>query len=149
MVDPSPQDVCGPVDFLLLEFDPEKMTGGAAAALLDVVDRGIVRIFDLLLIRKDPDGSFAGIDVSDLSADSLGGFVAFAGARSGLIDDDDLAEAAAAMEPSTAALLLVYENTWAVPFVAAALEADAHVVASARIPAEVLMDALEAAEATT
>lgn len=140
-------DVVGPVDFLLMEFDASKMTGEAAQALLDLVEQGIVRIYDLLLIAKQEDGSFSGIEISDLSADSLGGFAAFSGARSGLVGDDDIAEAAAAMEPGTAAVLIVYENAWAVPFIAAARKVDAQVIASARIPADVLMEALDAAEA--
>ena len=140
-------DVTGPIDFLLLEFDADKMTGAAAEALLDLIERDIIRIYDLLLIRKDADGSFSGIDVSDLSSDSLGGFVAFSGARSGLVGDDDIAEASSALEPGTAALLIVYENRWAVPFIAAARAVDAHVVASARIPADVVMAVLDELDA--
>lgn len=136
-------DVHGPIDFLLLEFDADKMTGEAAAAMMDLVDAGIVHIFDFLVIRKEADGSISGIDVTDLSADSLGGFAVFAGARSGLVGDEDIAEAGDAMEAGTAAALIVYENAWAVPFIAAARKADARVVASARIPADAIMDALD------
>jgi hypothetical protein len=136
-------DVYGPIDFLLLEFDPDKATGEAAAAILDLVEAGIVRIYDLLVIRKDEDGSFSGVDITDLSADDLGGFVAFAGARSGLVGEDDISEAANAMEPGTAAALIVYENTWAIPFIAAARRMDAQVIASARIPADVIMEVLD------
>jgi len=144
-------DVLGPIDLLILEWREENMTGEAAAALLDLVERGIVRIFDLLVVRKDEDGTFSGIDVSDLSADDLGGFMAFSGARSGLLGDDDIAEAANALEPGTMAALIVYENTWAVPFVRAARGVGAQVVASVRIPADDLiaaLDALEAADAS-
>jgi hypothetical protein len=143
-------DVLGPIDLLVIEWREENMTGEAAAALLDLVERGIVRIFDLLVVRKDEDGTFSGIDIADLSADDLGGFVAFSGARSGLLGDDDIAEAANALEPGTMAALIVYENTWAVPFVRAARSVGAQVVASVRIPADDLiaaLDALEAAEA--
>lgn len=140
-------EVHGPIDYLLLEFPADRMTGEAAGALLDLVDRGIVRIFDLLVVGKEADGTFSGIDVTDLSADALGGFTAFAGARSGLLDDEDLAAAAEAMQPGTVAALIVYENTWAIPFVAAARRADAQVVASGRIPADVVMAALDELEA--
>jgi len=140
-------DVHGPIDFLLVEFPGDGMTGEAAAALLDLVERGVVRIYDLLVVRKDADGTFSGIDVADLSADDLGGFTAFAGARSGLLGDEDLAEAADAMEPGTVAAMVVYENTWAIPFVAAARRSGAEVIAGARIPADVVMDALDELEA--
>lgn len=147
MTDTLLADVHGPIDFLLLEFQSDKMKGDAADALLDLVGRGIVRIYDLLVIRKEADGSFSGIDVSDLSADDVGGFVAFAGARSGLLGDDDISAAADAMAPGTAAAMIVYENTWAIPFVAAARDAGAEVVASARIPASVVMEVLDELEA--
>jgi hypothetical protein len=149
----EPEDhVVGPVDFILIEAREENLNGEAAAALLDLVERGIVRIFDLLIIRKDADGSFSGIDITDLDAESFGGFAAFSGARSGLLGDDDLAEAADALAPGTVAALIVYENTWAVPFVTAARNAGAELIASARIPADVLndvLDELDAAEAAS
>lgn len=143
----SDADVHGPIDFVLIEFPGDRLTGGAADALLDLVDRGIVRIYDLLAVRKDDDGTFSGIDITDLSTDTLGGFTAFSGARSGLLGDDDLAEAAEAMKPGTVAALIVYENAWAIPFVAAARDAGGQLVASARIPAQDVMDTLDALEA--
>jgi hypothetical protein len=142
----APSEVHGPVDYLLLEFDADKMTGAAANALLDLVDAGIVRIYDLLVIRKNADGSVDGVDISDLDQDGLGGFAAFSGARSGLVGDDDIAEAGGVLAPGKAAALIVYENTWAIPFVAAARDAGAEVIAAARIPADVLLEVLDALE---
>jgi hypothetical protein len=139
-------DVHGPIDFILLEFPGDRLTGEAADALLDLVERGIVRVYDLVVIRKEEDGTFSGIDVSDLSADALGGFTVFAGAATGLLGDEDAADAAGALEPGTVAALIVYENTWAIPFVAAARSAGAQVVAGGRIPADVVMDALDQLE---
>ena len=144
------EGVYGPVDFILLEFPGDKPTGPAASALLDLVDAGIVRIYDLVVVRKESDGTFSGLDLSDLDADHLGGFSVFAGARSGLLGDDDLQQAAEAIRPGTTAALIVYENSWAIPFVAAARGAGAEVVARERIPADVLMgvlDELDAADA--
>jgi uncharacterized membrane protein len=139
----NPDEAHGPIDFLLLEFDSSKMTGEAAAALLDLVERDTIRIYDLLVIRKELDGSTFTLDIADLPTDASAGFGAFAGARSGLLGDDDIAEASEVMKPGTSAALLVYENAWAIPFVAAALGEDAHVVASARIPATTVMDVLD------
>jgi hypothetical protein len=144
-------DVIGPIDVILLEAKRENLTGEAGAALLDLVEQGIVRIYDLVLVEKADDGTFSGIELTDLEAETLGGFAAFAGARSGLLGDDDLAAAADAMTPGTVAALIVYENAWAVPFVAAARRAGAELVASARIPASVIndvLDELDAAEAS-
>ena len=142
--------VHGPIDYLLIEFSGDKMTGAAADALLDLVQRGIITIYDLLVIRKEADGTFTGVELQDVTADDIGGFGMFAGARSGLLGDEDLQQAADVISPGTAAALIVYENTWAIPFVAAALEMGAQVVAGARIPADVVtavLDELEAAEA--
>jgi hypothetical protein len=143
MTDP---EVHGPIDFVLIEFPEAERTGRVAEAILDLVERGIVRIYDLLAIRKEEDGSFSGIDLSELPGDEAAGFVAFAGARSGLLGDDDLRQAADAMAPGTTAALIVYENAWAIPFVSAALDAGGQLIASARIPAQDIMEALDAIE---
>jgi Family of unknown function (DUF6325) len=142
----SDLDVHGPIDFLLLEFPDGERTGKPADALLELVDRGIIRIYDLLVLRKAEDGTVSGLEITDLSADDVGGFTAFAGARSGLLGDDDARQAAEAMQPGTVAALLMYENAWAIPFVATARGAGGQVIASARIPANDVMDALDALE---
>lgn len=107
-----------------------------------LVDLGVIALYDLVAIRKEADGTFSGIALDELG----GAFAAFVGARSGLLGDDDLAQAADALEPGTAAALIVFENTWAVPFVDAALRAGGQVVATARIPAEDVVAALDALE---
>jgi hypothetical protein len=146
------QETYGPIDFLLLEGRAENMKGEIAEAILDLVERGIVRIYDILVVIKEEDGTFSGVNLSDLSQYGLGGFTAFAGARSGILGDHDLAEAAGALEPGTVGVLIVYENAWAIPFVAAARNAGVQVVASARIPADTVMavlDEIEAADAAS
>jgi len=140
-------DVYGPIDFVLLEFEADNLRGEAAEALLDLVDRGIVRIFDLLIIKKDADGTFSGLAVDALADDEAGAFAAFQGASSGMLGDEDVAEAAGAMEPGTVAALIVFENVWAIPFVRAVYNAGGALIASARIPADVVNEALDALEA--
>jgi hypothetical protein len=139
-------DVHGPIDFVLMEFSADRLTGGAAQALLDLVDKGIVALYDVLVVGKADDGSTYAVDLAD-DVDQVGGFADLAGARSGLLTDEDMQEAAAAMQPGTLAVLIVYENTWAVPFVAAAMESGGEMIASARIPAQDVMDALDSLEA--
>jgi hypothetical protein len=139
-------DVHGPIDFVLIEFPAEKLTGEAGQALLDLVESGTIRLFDLMVVAKDMDGTVRALEISE-SAD--GGFDTFAGAQSGLLGDDDIAEAGAALEPGTVAALIVYENTWAVPFVAAVRNSGGELVASTRIPASVVMEALDSLETTS
>jgi hypothetical protein len=141
----SNSEVTGPVDYLLLEFPDQERSGETAAALLGLVDAGIIHVYDILAIRKASDGSVSGVEITDLGPDGVG-FAMFAGARSGLMDDDDIADAAVAMEPGTVAVLLVYENTWAVPFVAAIHRSGGQLVASARVPAQDIIDVLDAVE---
>jgi hypothetical protein len=141
------REVHGPIDYLLLQFPEGADTSKSGDALLDLVVRGIIRIYDLLVVKKRADGSFAGVDISDLSEHGIAGFTAFAGARSGLLGDEDLAEAAGIMDDASTSVLIVYENSWAIPFVGAGLDAKGQVISSARIPATVVMDVLDELEA--
>lgn len=145
---PAPiTEASGPIDFLLLEFPRDQLTGAAGDALMDLVERGLIRLFDLVVISKDDNGGVDVLEVTDPTS-AAGGFAYFHGARSGLVGNDDVTEAAAAMQPGTVAALIVYENTWAAPFVAAARDSGGEVIASARIPATEIMAALEALEPT-
>ena len=143
------QDI-GPIDYLALEFPQAKITGEGFAALLDLVDRGIVRILDLRFIIGGPDGSFSGVALADLDHDGVLDLAVFEGVSSGLLGDEDFAEAAALVPEGTAIGLLVYENTWAGPFVTAMRNHGARVLADGRIPVETViatLDSLDAAEA--
>jgi Family of unknown function (DUF6325) len=141
------EDVHGPIDFVLLEFPQERLTGEAGRALMELVETGTIRVYDLMVISKNRDGRVAALELTDPGG--VDGFTYFAGARSGLLGDDDLEEAGSVMEPGTVAALVVYENTWAIPFVAAARNSGGALIASARIPATDVMAALEALEPTT
>jgi uncharacterized membrane protein len=140
-------DVHGPIDFVLIEFPLERTGSGATAeALKDLIQRKVVWVYDLIIIAKDADGSVTGVELTEETTDGLEGFASLASVRSGLLGDDEIAEAAEAMEAGTAAALIVYENLWAIPFIAAAREAGGEVIASARIPAQDVMAALDALE---
>ena len=133
------ENVSGPVDYLVLEMPTDQRDGSIAAAILDLVDSGIVTLLDLMVVQKDADGVVSGIELDAID----GELRVFAGARSGLLGDDELQDAGSAIEAGTTAAVLLYENAWARPFVAAAARAGAQVIASARIPADVLNDALD------
>jgi hypothetical protein len=142
-------DAYGPVDFLILEY-PSRTDGKATAkALRDLVDRGVVALYDLMAVRREPDGTTREIDLASGSADVPAALAAFAGARSGLLGAEDVAEAANALEPGTNALVLVYENRWAAPFVSAARSEGVEMVASARLTAQELLTALDEVEAAS
>jgi hypothetical protein len=132
----------GPIDYLVVEFPGNKMTGEGWPLLVDLVDRGIIRILDLVFIRKEEDGSVTGLSIEDLGREGVDMQV-FQGASSGLLGDDDLAEAANAVEPGCSAGVLVFENTWAAPFATALRRGGAQLVASGRIPVNAMLAALE------
>ena len=144
------QEELGPIDVVVIAYPPgAPMTGDAVPLFLDLVDRGIIRVFDALLVRKDEDGTFSGFDLADLDADSAGDLTAFVGASTGLLSDDDVALAAGQIEPGTAALLIVYENRWAGAFVAAVRRNGGELIAFQRIHTSDLVAALDAAEAAS
>jgi hypothetical protein len=142
------EDELGPIDIVVIAYPAKApMTGEAVPLFIDLVSRGIVRVLDVMFVMKDADGTFSGFDATDLDEDSVGDFAAFAGASSGLLGDADLEAAAEAIEPGSAAVMIVYENRWAAPFVAAVRRNGGVLVASERIPAQDLLEALDAAEA--
>ena len=140
-------EVYGPIDFVLIEFPADRLTGGAAQALLDLVDKEIITLYDVLVVGKAEDGSVYAVDLAD-DVDRLGGFADLAWVRSGLLTEEDMRDAAGAMMPGTLAALVVYENKWAAPFVAAARESGGELIASARISPQDVMDALDELEAS-
>jgi hypothetical protein len=139
-------DEMGPIDYLLVEWPGRQPTGEAAPLLLDLVDRGLIRILDLAFLSKAEDGSIARLEISDLGGE-VEAFASFEGAASGLLSDEDTEEAASVLEPGTSAALLVYENCWAGPFAAAVRRSGGQLVASGRIPIQAMLAALDAAEA--
>ena len=140
-------DEMGPVDYIVLAFPTSRMTGEALPMLIDLVDRGIIRILDLVFLQKSEDGTVTTLSQVDLERMKVIEAALFEGATSGLLGPDDVAEAAEALEPGTAAGVLVYENVWAAPFAAAVRRSGGQLVASGHIPIPALVAALDALEA--
>ena len=144
----EPLDEMGPIDYVVLEWPGRQPQGDAVPLLIDLVDRGIVRILDIALMVKDEDGTVAAVDLGDLEGQG-NAFDQFAGASSGLLAQDDLDEAAEALAPGTSAAVLVWENRWAAPFAVAVRRSGGQLVASGRIQIQAILAALEAEEAGT
>ncbi|MFB6819486.1 DUF6325 family protein [Streptomyces sp. NPDC056347] len=143
----SETDETGPVDYLVVEFPGNRMTGEGLPLLVDLVDRGIIRVLDLVFVRKDRDGAVVGVELSELIGDGHDDLAVFEGAASGLMGPDDIDEVAAVLEPGSAAGVVVYENVWAGPFAAALRRSGARIVAGGRIPLQEVLASLDAAEA--
>ena len=139
-------EVMGPVDYLVVEFPGSRMTGEGLPLLVDLVDRGIIRILDLVFVKKELDGSVEGVAIADLDQDGELDLAVFEGAASGLLDQGDIEDAGGVLEPGSSAGILVYENVWAAPFATALRRGGGQLVASGRIPVQALLAALDAAE---
>ena len=140
-------DLMGPIDYIVVEFPGSRMTGEGFPILLDLVERGLIRILDLAFVTKDPDGSIHAIDISDVDGDGELDLTVFEGASSGLLDEEDLDEAGTALEAGSSAGILVYENVWAAPFARAVRQGGGQLVASGRIPVQAMLAAVDAADA--
>ncbi len=134
----------GPIDYLVIEYANSQPTGEALPHLIDLVDRGIVRILDVAILAKSADGDVAAVGMDHLA--EVGELAVFDGAATGMIDDEDIAEVGAIMTPGALGVVLVYENTWAAPFATALRKAGAQMIASGRLPVNALLAALEEEE---
>src|SRR5262249_28715818 len=139
-------EALGPISYLIVEFPGNKMTGEGLPILVDLVDRGLIRILDLMFVTRDTDGTLVAVDVSDIDGDGELDLTIFEGASSGLLDDSDLADASSVIEPGSSAAIMLFENRWATGFVQALRRGGAEVVAAGYIPQDALIASLDALE---
>jgi hypothetical protein len=134
----------GPIDYLLVEFPAGKATfdGEMATELASLVEAELIRVLDLMILVKDENGEVDVLEFEDL--EELGDLGALEGELAEIIAAEDVANLAVAMEPGSAAGLLVWENTWAAPFASAVRRHGGQLIASGRIPTQALIAALEA-----
>ena len=139
-------DELGPVDWIVVEFPGSRFNGQIAPALLDLVERDLIRVLDLLVLKKDADGSLEAFELSDLDEGEIGGLREYESELAMLLSEEDVTSLAAAIEPGSSAGVLVWENTWAAPFASAVRRSGGQLVASGRIPIQALLGAIEADE---
>ena len=137
-------DVLGPVDWIVVEFPGSKFNGQIAPVVKDLVDRGLVRVLDLLILKKDDDGALEAYEMSDLDDSELGELRAYETALAMVLSEQDVADLAEAIAPGSSAAVLVWENRWAAPFGTAVRQAGGQLVASGRIPTQAVLAAIEA-----
>jgi hypothetical protein len=143
---PQDSDALGPISYLIVEFPGNKMTGEGLPILVDLVDRGLIRILDLMFVTRDSDGSLSSVALSDIDHDGTFDVAVFEGASSGLLDDSDLDDAASVIEPGSSAAILIFENRWATEFVQALRRGGAQLVAAGYIPQDALVESLDATD---
>ena len=136
----------GPISYLIVEFPGSKMTGEGFPILVDLVDRGLIRILDLRFVRRGMDGSIRAVELQDIDRDGQFDLAKFEGASSGLLDDTDIADARSVIEPGSSAGILIFENRWATPFTQALRRGDAELVAAGYIPQDTIAASLDATD---
>jgi Family of unknown function (DUF6325) len=136
----------GPISYLIVEFPGNKMTGEGFTALVDLADRGVITILDLMFVRHDTDGSIRAVELADIDRDGQLDLAVFEGASSGLLDDSDVADAKSVIKPGSSAGILIFENRWAAPFIQALRRGDAQLVAAGYIPQDTVAAALDATD---
>jgi hypothetical protein len=136
----------GPIDYLVVEFPESRLTGETLPLLIDLVDRGIVRILDLALLVKRPDGGITRLRLGDLDERLREELSVFDGATSDLLIQEDFEEVGAALKPGAMAGILIFENRWAAPFATAVRRAGGQLIASGRLPVQAILAALDTTE---
>jgi hypothetical protein len=142
-------DELGPVDWIVIEFPGSRFNGAIAPEIVQLVDRGIIRVLDLLLIKKDGGGGLEVFELSDLDESELGGLRAFEATLAELLSAEDVEAVASAVEPGSTAALLIWENAWAAPFASAVRRTGGQLAASGRIPIQAILAAIQADEDNT
>jgi Family of unknown function (DUF6325) len=138
----------GPVDIVVIGFPSDApRTGDAIPIFVDLVEQGIIRVLDVLMVQKNDDGSVSAIEIGDLDGDGYADLRVFEGARSGMLGDEDAGVAGEGLEPGEAAVLICFENAWAAPFVTTVRRNGGQLLAFQRVPAQDVIDTVEALEA--
>ena len=141
-------DELGPVDYVVVEFPAgaSNFTGDMAKELLGLVERGIIRVIDVLILTKADDGTVEAMELSDIA--ELGELEKIESELAELLAADDVEHLAAAMDPGSTAGVLIWENLWAAPFASAARRSGGQLIANGRIPIQAIIASIEADEAT-
>ena len=141
----SSEEMLGPVDYLVVEFPADKanFSGEMAAELASLVERGLVRVLDLVLLVTNDDGSVEAAELSHSDAATVGELLSLEGDLAMLLAAEDIDKFAEIIEPGSVAAVLVYENRWAAPFASSVRRSGGQLVANGRIPTQALLAAME------
>jgi Family of unknown function (DUF6325) len=134
----------GPIELLVVKFPGNQFKGEIAPALTELVEGGIIRVVDILFVRKGPDGAVEAVEINDLDDDDLAVFDPVIADVTGLLTDEDVRHFSQALENNSSAALLLFEHTWATRFRDAVLNAKGELLVSERIPKAVIDELLAA-----
>jgi len=140
------EEILGPIGFIAVEWPGGDVPGEGFRLLLDVVERGIIRVLDIAFIAKSADGTARRIAPADVRHGGDVDLTIWDGASSGLLDQSDIDQVVAAVKPDSLAGIVVYENVWAVPMWSALERSTARLIGTGPIQADDLIAALDATE---
>ncbi|CCJ35626.1 hypothetical protein BN140_0703 [Methanoculleus bourgensis MS2] len=126
----------GPVEYMVIEFPGNQFKGEIIPALREVVDKGVIRIIDLVFVRKDEQGNVSVMELSDLQKDAASAFAPLARDTTTLLAEDDIRKVSDIIEKNSSAALFLFEHLWAKKFRDAVLNAHGEVIAGERIKKE-------------
>src|SRR6478609_6696915 len=126
----------GPVDVYIIGFPGNKFSGKIAPAIKELVDDGTIRVLYLLFVMKDEEGVVTTLAIEDLDQEGAA-YAELDITEPGALDD----EVSDDLPANSSALLIAFENLWATKVVSALVDADAVLIDSIRIPAEVVAQA--------
>lgn len=136
----------GPIDYLVVEFPAGSDSSDGFHALLDLVDRGVIRILDLEFVAKDAAGAVSIVSAAQLAASGAFDVAVFEGASSGLLDPSDVEGAGRNLSNGSTAAILIFEELSLIPVLTAWTSGGAIPVAAGPISPDDLVDALDAAD---
>lgn len=128
----------GPVEYMVIAFPGNKFNGQVAPALQELVESKTIRVIDLAFVHKDENGDVVGVELEDEGSDVFQAFHAITAERGGLINDGDMLDIGAALDPNSSAAILVWEDLWAAKFKEAVIGAGGVLVDIQRIPYEIV-----------
>jgi uncharacterized membrane protein len=134
----------GPVEILVIGFPGNKFTGEAAPALAELVEAGLIRVIDLVFVTKDAEGDVVAIELNDIDQSISVAFQPHVEEPSGLLADEDIEDLGADLAPNSSAAILLFEHLWATKFRDAVLDSGGELLASIRIPKEVMDEVVAA-----
>lgn len=131
----------GPVELVVIEFPENQFNGAVAPSFFDLVDKGLIRVIDLVVVTKDAEGNAAMVEVEQLDEEVAEALAKLTGEDGGLLSEDDLLELAAELPENSTAMMVLFENTWVAEFAKNVRASGGRVVMSERIPAPVVQEA--------
>lgn len=133
--------MAAPLEYVIIGFPENNFTGDIASELAKLVENDIIRLIDVVLVSRGEDGTILAVEIDE--DERLSAFLAIEGDVGGVISQEDIEHAAAALEDGSSVLLIMWEDKWAAPVVDAIQRAGGQLIEGARIPAE-LAAAVEA-----